>query len=59
MTITFFSSKQPIVIVECGLSSAQKEAAKLEQRIIRTGWHGPSHVGIMEHLNTVGTSAGK
>lgn len=45
--------KEPIVIVECGFLSNQKEAAQLEQEAYQDRLAWTIHMGIMEYLNTV------
>lgn len=45
--------KEPIVIVECGFLSNQKEAAQLEQEDYQDKLAWTIHMGIMEYLNTV------
>lgn len=45
--------KEPIVIVECGFLSNQKEAVQLEQEDYQDKLAWTIHMGIMEYLNTV------
>lgn len=45
--------KEPIVIVECGFLSNQKEAVQLEQEEYQDKMAWTIHMGIMEYLNTV------